>query len=376
MAVASFVLSALAVILVVVTVLPLFRSGEWWIRMWDFPRLQLTVAALVTLALYGVLEVWRGDPGRWTWGIFAALAVAAVYQALRMWPYTPLHKPQTLLADPAVASPERRLRLMVSNVLMSNREGELWLKTVRDADPDVVVAVETDDWWAETAGVLKETHPHSVELPQDDTYGMCVYSKLELVSVEVRHLVEPEVPSLNLVARLRSGDDVSLIFLHPRPPRPDIQQDSDLRDAELVLAGRDVAAIDRPVVVAGDLNDVAWSRSTTLFQKLSGLLDPRVGRGTFSTFHADHWYLRYPLDHVFHSEHFALVHLRRLDNVGSDHFPMLIELEIDPSVMPLQKGLDAEEGDQDEAAEVVEDAEEFKAEESEAERQERIEEDV
>ena len=372
----SIVLSIIAALLVVVTVLPSIRSSEWWIRMWDFPRLQLAIAAVLTLGTYGVLEVWRGEPGQWTWVLFVALALATLYQVYRMWPYTRLHSPQTLVADPAIASPDRRLRLVVSNVLMSNREGDLWLKTIRDVAPDVVVAVETDDWWAKTAGALKETHPHAVELPQDDTYGMCVYSKFELTSVEVRHLVEPEVPSLYLVAKLPSGDEVSMVFLHPRPPRPDIQQDSTLRDAELVRAGRDVSAIDRPVVVAGDLNDVAWSRSTTLFQKLSGLLDPRIGRGTFATFHADHWWLRYPLDHVFHSDHFGLVEIRRLTNVGSDHFPMLIELEIDPSLMPLQEGPDAQEGEREAAGEVVEDAEEFKQQETSAEHQERIEEDV
>ena len=369
-------LSLLALVFVVATVLPLVRSSEWWVRMFDFPRMQIAAGALVTLSLYAVVDIWHGEPGTWSWVLFVALGASTVYQVLRMWPYTPLHAPQTMAFDPVLADPDRRLRLVVSNVLMSNRDGERWLGVVRDADPDVVVAVETDGWWAETAGALKETHPHTVEIPQDDTYGMCVYSRLPLDSVEVRHLIEPEVPSLNLIARLRSGEQVSLVFLHPRPPRPDIQQDSRLRDAELVMAGRDVAQIDRPVVVAGDLNDVAWSRSTTLFQKLSGLLDPRIGRGTFSTFHADHWWLRYPLDHVFHSDDFALVELRRLDHVGSDHFPMLIELQIEPTAPPLQDAPDAEADDQEEATEVVEQAREFKAEESETERQERIEEDV
>ena len=376
MPVVHVLLTLVAVVLVVGTVLPLFRSSEWWVRMWDFPRFQLAVASVVVLALFAVVQIWTGEPGRWTWALFVALGLATVYQCYRMWPYTPLHPVQTVRADPALANADRRLRLMVSNVLMSNRQGDLWLSTVRDADPDVLVAVETDQWWADTASTLEGDYPHTVLLPQDDTYGMCVLSRFELVSVEVRHLVEPEVPSLNLIAKLPSGDEVSLVFLHPRPPRPDIRQDSTLRDAELVRAGRDVAQIDRPVVVAGDLNDVAWSRSTTLFQKLSGLIDPRVGRGTYSTFHADHWWLRYPLDHVFHSEHFALVSLERLNNVGSDHFPILIELEIDPSVAAQQDSLDADRDDQETADEVVEEAEAMKQHEDEAEHQERVQEDV
>jgi len=32
----------------------------------------------------------------------------------------------------------------------------------------------------------------------------------------------------------------------------------------------------------------------------------------FSTFHAGHWFLRWPLDHVFTSEHFTLKHMERL----------------------------------------------------------------
>ncbi|WP_420454480.1 endonuclease/exonuclease/phosphatase family protein [Rubrivirga sp.] len=375
MAAFRLVLTALAVALVVATALPLSRSSEWWVRMFDFPRMQIAVAAVVVLVLFGVVGVWMGEPTAWEWALLVALAVATVYQATQMVPYTPLHGVQTVRADGALADPDRRFRLVVTNVLMENREGDRWLGVIRDADPDVVAAVETDEWWAETAAALDETHPHHVALPQDDTYGMLVYSKLPLDSVEVLHRVEPEVPSLRLTVRLRSGEPVTLVLVHPRPPRPDIQQDSDLRDAELVLAGRDVAQLDGPVVVAGDLNDVAWSHTTRLFQELSGLLDPRVGRGTFSTFHAEHWWLRYPLDHVFHSEHFALRELRRLDPVGSDHFPILIELELDPSVAPLQATPDAEADDLEEGAEKVEDAQEMKATESEAERQERVEED-
>ncbi len=83
-----------------------------------------------------------------------------------------------------------------------------------------------------------------------------------------------------------------------------------------------------PVIVAGDLNDVAWSYTTNLFQKLSRMLDPRKGRGFFSTFHAEKFWARWPLDHIFTSHHFKLVSMKRLGYVGSDHFPIFIDLRL------------------------------------------------
>ncbi|MEM6288407.1 MAG: endonuclease/exonuclease/phosphatase family protein [Bacteroidota bacterium] len=377
MSVVRIVLVVLAVLFVVATVLPLFRAPYWWVRMFDFPRAQIAVAALVTLTLFGIVNVGVPEAARWEWMLFGALVVSVAYQGFRMIRYTPLYAAQTVAADPALADERRRLRLVVSNVRMDNRDGDRWMAVVPAEDPDVIAAVETDSLWADRLGEgLAEDYPHRITIPQDDTYGMCVFSRLPIVDHEVRHLVEEEVPSLFLVLRLRSGEEVRLVVLHPRPPRPDIQQDSHLRDAELVRAAREVATFDAPTVVAGDLNDVAWSTTTTLFQKISGLLDPRIGRGLYATFHADHGWLRYPLDHVFHSDHLALVELRRLGHVGSDHFPMLVEFEIAPSVQPLQDAPQADAEDVEQGEERVEDAEQFKARETPEEKQERIEEDV
>ncbi len=368
----QYVLLALALLVIVATALPLVREPYWWVRMFDFPRAQVVGLGVVVLALFWFFYERTTALG---WIVLGLLVVAVLYQLWRIAPYTPLWPKQVLDADEFGGGPhgERTFRLVVSNVLMQNRDAERWLRVVRDAAPDVLVAVETDGWWAEQAEALEGEYPHHVKLPQDNTYGMLVYSRSKLYDVEVRHLVEERVPSVWGAFELLGGQRVRFVFLHPRPPRPELRQDSTLRDAELVRVAREIEKSDDdgPVIVAGDLNDVAWSYSTTLFQRLSGLLDPRIGRGLFNTFSAKNPLVRWPLDHVFHSDDLTLSELRRLDKVGSDHFPILVELTYAPEAESEQDAPEADADDHEQAEEVMEDAAEQKAGESDAEEQER-----
>jgi endonuclease/exonuclease/phosphatase (EEP) superfamily protein YafD len=174
---------------------------------------------------------------------------------------------------------------------------------------------------------------------------------LELRSPEVRFLLEDDVPSMRTSVRLRSGDWIDFYGIHPRPPKP--QQDTEDRDAEILLVGKEVKANGRPAIVAGDLNDVAWSNTTRLFQRISGTLDPRVGRGMFSTFHAKYPIFRWPLDHVFLEESFTLSEMKRLGFFGSDHFPVLTELCFKPKAKQRQEAPAADEDDREEAEEKI-----------------------
>ena len=67
-----------------------------------------------------------------------------------------------------------------------------------------------------------------------------------------------------------------------------------------------------------------------MFQRVARLLDPRIGRGLINTFNARRRFSRWPLDHVFASEHFRLVRIEPLAPVGSDHHPLLVELAYEP----------------------------------------------
>ncbi|MCB2054471.1 MAG: endonuclease/exonuclease/phosphatase family protein [Geminicoccaceae bacterium] len=339
----KIVLLVCAVLLVGATALSVVRSGRWWIRGCDFPRMQIAVLLAVLLpvhlALYGVSS--------WLDGLVAgALLASLAYQLWRIVPYTPLHRPQ--VARATATGGGRSIRFMVANVLMTNRRADDLLALVREADPDLLLTVETDGWWDRRLSVLDRDYPWSVKHPLDNTYGLHLFSRLELVDPQLRFLMRDDTPSVQTRVRLASGDLIDFWGLHPRPPSPG--QDTEKRDAEILLVGEEVKVAARPAIVAGDLNDTAWSHTSRLFQRISHTLDPRIGRGMYATFHARWPIFRWPLDHVFHDASFTLVHLERLAYFGSDHFPVLAELRYAPHAESRQsEPPDADEEEENEA---------------------------
>jgi endonuclease/exonuclease/phosphatase (EEP) superfamily protein YafD len=322
---------SLAMLVLIATALPLLfpRAKAWQVRIFDFPRMQVAFTGLVAAGLALLVE----GALRWPWVLLPIVALAAAsYQAARIWRYLPLAPRE--VASSRRAEPRSTLTLLLCNVEQENREYEHVVRTVRTAEPDVMVFVETDTRWVEQLDVFEASHPHRILRPQPNTYGMCVYSRLPLDEPRVDFLIEDDVPSIQAMLRLDSGQRVWLNCVHPRPPAPGEQDSSAERDAELVSVARRVRNADVPVIVCGDLNDVAWSRTTRQFQEISALVDPRKGRGLYSTYHARYPFLRYPLDHVFFSSGFRLVELRRLPYVGSDHFPVCVRLSLEHAGNP------------------------------------------
>lgn len=337
------VLVTLAILMVAATALPLLRFDQWWIRVLDFPRGQIAISGIVILSLY--LYVW--EPERIHESVILGLLLLAVgYQIVKMVPYTVLASKQVMAAESR--SGDASFSMLVANVLMDNRESEAFLDVVRQYDPDIILTVETDRWWEEALRPLEETYSYTLKNPLDNTYGMLVYSRLAIIDPSIRFILKETIPSMHMQMALPSGDRIYMHFVHPDPPNPRYATETTERDAELLIVGREVEQRDKPTIIAGDFNDVAWSRTTSLFQKTSGLLDPRVGRGMFNTFNAQNRLMRWPLDHVFHSDHFKLVRLEKGPAWGSDHFPVFIELSLESGAQAQQEEPDTDREESEE----------------------------
>ena len=346
-----WVIKILAIIVIWLSFWSLIPRDEWWIRGADFPRLQILVLGFIAFILF--LLVYHP----WNWLnqlLFVGLMAALAYQLKMVLPYTFIWKKQVKQVKQDQLDPQRQISLVVSNVLTTNTKYHLLIEQIQIHQPDLVLTLETDQNWQNALSVIEADYPYRVPVPLDNLYGMHLYSKLELSETEVKFILSDEIPSIHTTVILRSGQPVQLYCLHPKPPSPTEAKDSTLRDAELLIVGDQIKDLDESCIVMGDLNDVAWSRTTRLFQRISGLLDPRVGRHYVNTFHADYPFFRWSLDHVFHSTDFALVHMERLPHVGSDHFPVFLVLQTGRVFEHIQEELEQTDEDEQEAQKAIE----------------------
>ncbi len=313
----------LCTIVHIATGLPLINSAEWWIRIFDFPRIQIGALTLMAIILAYVYVDFKW---KYKLPLLLILAISLVYQAQFVVVYTPLSKTQAKDSNKPIG--DNSFTILVSNVRMENDDKERLHAIVKKYNPDILLITEPDHGWAASINKLDEDFPFAVIYPLENAYGMMLLSKLPLTESKVHFLVKDDVPSIFTRFSLPSGSIIDIYGVHPEPPKPGT--DTYERDTELLIIGKKIKESGNPTIVAGDLNDVGWSVTSKLFRKYSELVDPREGRGLYNTYSVFVPLFRYPLDHIFYSREFGLVTLKKLEDIGSDHFPLLIGLNYEP----------------------------------------------
>ncbi|MEN8899249.1 endonuclease/exonuclease/phosphatase family protein [Nonlabens sp.] len=160
---------------------------------------------------------------------------------------------------------------------------------IRDKRPDLIVFTEVNERWSDDINKkIGSEYPFKIEQPQDNTYGMLVYSKLELSEGKVLFKVDPKIPSIEAKVKMNNGHKFQLYALDLTPPMPQHNPLITDREKELILTAIASNKSKIPVIVLGDFNGVACTDSTQLTKTIDGLLDLRLGRGFYNTYHAQY----------------------------------------------------------------------------------------
>ncbi|EDM45122.1 YD repeat [unidentified eubacterium SCB49] len=300
--------------------LPAIKHPHWFFRTADFIRLQsiaIQIILIILLFFFGNINNYLD------WILAIALIGAALYQINKVYKYSSLFpRKKTNFTSNGM------ITLFAANVLQTNKEYDKLIAEIKEKDPDIVVTMESNKAWEKGISSIEKTYPYQLKAPNEAFYGMHVYSKRTFDNAEIKYQVENHVPSIFFDMNINETDAIHFCFLHPAPPSPTENETSIERDAELMLTAKTIRNLNKPIVVCGDMNDVVWSRTTRLFKKITGMIDPRIGRGFFSTYSAEYWFMRFPLDHLFHTKDLFIGKMERSKNFGSDHFAMYYEIQL------------------------------------------------
>ena len=308
---------AALIALIVGTAIPMLPYDTGLIRAFDFPRMQFALLLMAFLLLH---LVTARKKSLWLGGL--ALAALAV-QAATIWPYQPFA--QEMARSVTTCPDERRIRLVISNVQLKNRDAPRLEALVDQTQPDLLLLMETGHHWADSVSRLSEEFAlHFRAAPPDEPYyAMDILSQHPLEETRFEYPFGSDTPLL-ITRVAHPAGPFQLIGIHPKPPEED--RPATLRDGTVLHAAQLARDSDLPTVIAGDYNAAPWEATSQLALRAGGLLDPRVGRSAMASYKTSSPILRWPLDHVLIQPGFGLMDFRRLEPIGSDHFPFLADL--------------------------------------------------
>lgn len=260
---------------------------------------------------------------RWRWSVVALLCVSMNAVAVLPW-YGRRHR------GPGEGAETTNLRVVLSNVFTGNVHKQQVLDFVRKEAPDILVLQEVDSDWRHALRELDVEMGHSRVYPQEDNFGIGLWSRLPLKEAEVFGIGAFDVPTIRAKVEV-AGTMVEIIATHPLPPiRSTNHGERNSQLATIAGFARDAAT---PVIVLGDLNITMWSPHYSTFIRKSGLVNARRGFGILPTWPTINPLVMIPLDHCLVSPSIGVKEIRIGPDVGSDHLPVIVDLYI-PAAHP------------------------------------------
>ena len=288
-----------------------FAGAYWWpLDLIANFRPQLGVGALV-IGLWLLAARWRRIGG-------VVMLAALVNILLVGWLWIP--RPVSVSAD---ADP---LRVLSFNILAANENYGDVLGFLRETNADVVFLHESSAPWEEAVATADLGYRIVKTRDQNHIFGTLVLVR-GVADVEGFGFTEREARAVEVLLNLDSGKKVALLGVHPVAPVTEFE--SGLRDAQLNFATRWAASRQEPVVIAGDFNAGPWSYAFRRLEARGDVVDSQRGFGLQPSFPASsNLAFRIAIDHVLVSREIRVVDRRLGPAMGSDHFPVVVDLLI------------------------------------------------
>ncbi|MBI2094035.1 MAG: endonuclease/exonuclease/phosphatase family protein [Candidatus Omnitrophica bacterium] len=218
-------------------------------------------------------------------------------------------------------------RLLFVNLLFSNRAYGRVLRLIKETNPDLIVLQEVNERWVGALRSLSRSYPfhRTILYSGPGGFGIGIWSRLPVHSNELTAFGISKLPSL-VIRYEQEGRMITLITTHPLAPTSPRQ--AWLRDDHLAELTTFIRMQEGPILLIGDLNTTSWSAAFEDLVRMTRLSDSRKGFGVQATWPVAIPWARIPIDHCLVSHELVVKHRRRGPGVGSDHFPILVEVAL------------------------------------------------
>jgi len=215
--------------------------------------------------------------------------------------------------------------ILYANVRTENHQYHLLGEWIAQTAPDFVTLLEVNQVWLDELNLVEKGYQFYETEARSDNFGVALYSRYPLEMSEIHRFGRWDIPTI--IATV-SDDDTPMTFVvtHPVPPKSEkITWHRNLHMSELVNY---MAELDGTLILAGDLNATSWSPHFRNWLKASQLRDSRLGFGIQPTWPTFNWLFLVPIDHFLITPD-VYAHEREVGpNIGSDHFPLIMEFSI------------------------------------------------
>jgi len=277
----------------------------WWLELFSHFRLQYAMALAACAAGF----LWLRRPGL---GV-AALALA-VANAVPLLHY---------LGPAPPPPPGGAVKAVLLNLWFRNEGHDRVIDYVRAAQPDLAVFLEATPAWQESLRQLDDLLPYQAQAGE-----LFVASRSPLEALRAVPLADAGALAVVFGFETPQGP-LTVIGAHASWPLGAAIADSRNRElARLAALAREAPA---PVVVLGDFNVTAYSPVFVELLARSGLRDCSAGQGLHATWPALFPPLSLQIDHCLAVPGIGVRGLRTGPWVGSDHFPLEVELVLPPA---------------------------------------------
>jgi endonuclease/exonuclease/phosphatase (EEP) superfamily protein YafD len=213
-----------------------------------------------------------------------------------------------------------------SNIASFNETKDELIKFIAPENPDVILLFEVSPDWLETLKPLEDVYPYHVVAPHAVHAGTAIYSRSPFEESDLKFVGDPNSPML-VRTLLINGGKLTVVGAHPKSP---VSWANTLdRNEELIELAELVVTLPQPLIVAGDLNTSSWNPAFKRLVHDTGLRDSRQGFGVQLSWPSFVPLLRTTIDHCLVSPRVHVLERRVGPNIGSDHFPIIVDLHVD-----------------------------------------------